>query len=250
MLEHYTFYRGDSIADDILEISRLNLREEKFLKQYLAEGLFAKSARNGMPFWDDIAYWVAAHVGHTKNSHEEKMYRISPFLSFSTEEKTALAFMDNGKRHDYMECKFFDATHFLWSVKGTKAIQYPYDKTLGIYQFEYYASTNNVDKILLRILSESDVDKLRASVIKAVHQNISVDINPHYALWIDAYTYLSKHTKVQKEHPNLVRNALKNAYSYSEWLLCPFDPMLDGQGFSARFHLNDNLDISGCYKKV
>lgn len=243
MFEQEVFYRGDSISNNVLEVANEHPRREKFIKQYVTEGLLANSANGGVYFADDIPYWVAAHVGHEKDSSEEAMYKKSPFISFSASERKAFNFMNAGTRCNYTECGFFDATHFIWTLSRVHATAYDYDSTSGIYCFEYHASTCNVERFTSSLTGGSDADRIRASIIHPVHKHIAHDNAIHCALLIDAATYLSNNRGIQKRKPELVRRAIKKASDDKEWLLCPMDPMPDGHGVSARFHLNVHLDI-------
>ncbi len=82
-----------------------------------------------------------------------------------------------------------------------------------------------------------------------VHGNIDLDQSDHFASIINVERYLTN-SKTDEIAPEVLERALSFAKRDAEWLLYPMDPMQGGRGFSARFSLNDHLDLAAWVKRV
>lgn len=243
-------YRGDSLPKTVFDQRDPKHKGRTWAEFYKTDGLLAKINDGGAGWMESKSrpWLVAAHIGYEKAKEGEKAtdeqfaaYH-SPLISFSTRPASAFAYMDRSGRSEFEECTIGEATHFIWKLVGVQAVEI----SPGEYHFTYKASTKNI-KALLNAEGPQPFS-VGALATQIVHGNIDQDTALHVAALIDTERYLAN-----APANGVATEVLEKAKAFtkrdSEWLLYPMDPMPGGRGFSARFTLNDHLDLHSWVKK-
>jgi hypothetical protein len=187
---------------------------------------------------------VATHIGYRLTNDDEKYAAYhSPLISFSTEPASAWHFVDRTSKKTFEACELGDATHFMWKLVGTRVEQIG----AGHYRLKYLASTTNVDRFrhkLVTAVQEGDLSKLNQAVsTQIVHEHVQQDEETHTADIIDAVRYLEALDATAGLDAELLQRARTYAARWSEWLIYPRDVIPGLSGYSARFALNEHLDL-------
>jgi hypothetical protein len=200
----------------------------------------------------DIIDLVLVHIGYDPHGWEAPLAYHSPLISFSTSRDRALKFA-NRRNKKLEQCNFENATYFLWRFEP---IVEATDNN-GIYKFQYFADPINFESIVLgkidrgsQELSLTDhIENMAKAVGELLAQNHSKhDTSIHIAYLIDVQEYL-KHIDLSKYNNRLANNTLARSNRDIEWLVVPYDPLPNGNGRSARIHLNRHLYPDGWFRE-
>lgn len=249
-------YRGDSLPSVVISAER-KVRGRTFARYFCGNGLMAKFCDGGfhsLVRGKSTRQIVEEHIGYVTGQPSEKLALHSPMLSFSSSRERAFVFLERSekKRLKLVECRFEEASHFLWELD----VELPAPSMPGLHHIEYNADPVHCREIVERQLrlgleaEAQDADPLRfmealGAAIALGHA--AADASVHRAELINALEFLGG------DRPNadaiVLANARERAERDLEWLLYPKDPMDDGTGPpSARFMMNKHLRVSACYR--
>lgn len=245
LIELPVLYRGDSLPPSVAATTR-DHRGRTFAEHYVTEGLLAKSADKGLSrhLNRPLPVLVATHVGYRLTNDDEKYAAYhSPLISFSTDPVSAWHFLDRTSKKKFAPCELENATHFMWKLIDARVQQIG----PGHYRLRYVASTKNVDRFrqkLVAAVQQGDLTKLnRALAAQIVHGHVEQNQATRMADVIDAAEYLGSLDATERVDVDLLQRARTFAARWSEWLVYPMDVIPGLHGYSARFSLNEHLDL-------
>jgi len=217
---------------------------------------FADGGRSQLLEGKDTLQLVLEHVGYDIETPAQYLADHSPLISFSVSPNRAFAFCErNEKRRLRLKPCFLDqATHFLWELD----LELPHMIRPGLCEIVYRADPVNclafLEEQLQRGYQEEaatgDPSCLLKSLSSVICSNHAAnDTRDHYAILIDVLGFMGEHDLSLRDK-RLVVNTRERATRDQEWLLHPADPMPDGHGVSARFWMNRDLRVHGCFREL
>lgn len=228
-------YRGDSIPT-LGTVSDKEQKYKDFLTYVLSDGLMTRSFGTGK--LSDLNNSLCELVSH--HCCKLETYERSVFLSFTTSEETANAFMSTENNAEFQICSFQEASHFIWKLelKDLSPVKN------GVFSYTYVENVDNFQRHSPSVLTQRGFDP-KALATYIVHQKIKEEPRKHSALVIDVNTFLKT---CNLNNPN-VKQAIQSSEHEKEWLIFPTDPLAGG-GFEGRLFLSKNLSIHDFCKKV
>jgi hypothetical protein len=199
-------YRGDN---------KNNINDNFFDLLYY-QGIFTNLIKNGNPNYLEKNGFLKAINQHIKST-KEQFHKVSHFLSFTENENTAKKFARRNKNFELIECERLKASCFIIEFDINKLEKLDD----GFYKFTYFCDYSN--------FTENEISKIEFKPGCNYCQN---GRREHLIYFFKCSEFIKSFCIKDKD---IFEKAIKN----EEWLLLPYDYLIDLNGVSAMIPLSN-----------